>query len=131
MILLDTHAWVWWLSEPALLSAAARGAIDAAADERRLLLSAISAWEVTLLAERRRLQLTSDVEAWIERSVALPFLTVVPVDVRIAVRSVRLPAPLHPDPADRIIAATALTMGASLVTRDERLRAWGAVSTIW
>ena len=62
---------------------------------------------------------------------ALPSVRYVPVDNRIALRSVLLPDPLHDDPADRIIIATALQLGATLITRDDKLRAYPHVETLW
>ena len=103
MIVLDTHAWVWWVSDPERLSARAREAVDQAAKEGELYISSISVWEVALLAERGRLRLAMDVSEWIGYCEALPFLNFVPVNNRIALLQVRLPKPLHADPADRII----------------------------
>lgn len=131
MIVLDTHTWVWWLSDPERLSQVARQAIDRAMGEKAIRVSAISAWEVALLVNKNRLRLTMSVEDWIAHSHGLPFLRFVDVDPRIAVRSVRLNGKLHPDPADRIIIATALILGTALVTRDEKIRAYDEVKTIW
>jgi PIN domain nuclease of toxin-antitoxin system len=131
VIVLDTHAWVWWVGAPAMLSPAARERIDEATQARRIFISSFSAWEVALLAARGRLRLAMDTEEWVARSQALPFLRFVPVDHAIAMRSVRLLPPLHADPADRIIVATALTLGAELVTKDERLLAYPGVRTVW
>jgi PIN domain nuclease of toxin-antitoxin system len=72
-----------------------------------------------------------DVEAWVAKSEALPFLHFVPVDNAIAIKSVKLPDPFHPDPADRIIIATALTLGFPLVTRDEKILDYPHVRTTW
>ncbi len=130
MIVLDTHAWVWWVAGDPQLSAAAAGEIDLAMGTGRLYVSSISAWEVALLVRRGRLELTMEVGDWIARSEALPFLGFVPVDNRIALRSVEL-AGLHDDPADRIIVATALALGARLVTRDRRLHRFAGVETVW
>ncbi len=130
MIVLDTHAWVWWVTGDRRLSATAAGEIDHAMGAARLYASSISAWEVALLVRHGRLELTMEVADWIARSEALPFLTFVPVDHRIALRSVELDLP-HPDPADRIIVATALSLGARLVTRDRKLRASDGVETVW
>jgi PIN domain nuclease of toxin-antitoxin system len=55
----------------------------------------------------------------------------VPVDNTITLRSVDLPGNFHPDPADRIIAATAMTMGLPLVTRDDKIRNYQHLKTIW
>jgi PIN domain nuclease of toxin-antitoxin system len=131
MIVLDTHAWVWWLGEPARLTDRARAAIDGAARDNALLISSISAWEVALLVRRRRLTLDLPFSDWLRQAEALPFVTYVPIDNAIAVRSVALPPPLHQDPADRIITATTLQAGGRLVTRDQALRDYPHVATIW
>jgi PIN domain nuclease of toxin-antitoxin system len=131
VILLDTHVWVWWVDGSMALSAAAQRAIDGAVTSGDLGVSSISTWEVALLVKKGRLGLAMDVEDWVARSEALPFVQFVPVDNRIAVKSVLLTALLHDDPADRIIAATALTLGATLVTKDERLRNLRPLRTIW
>lgn len=131
MILLDTHAWVWWLNDPGSLPQAARLAVEKARGERRVLVSSISAWEVALLIFKGRLDLTVPVEDWIAKAERLPFLKFVPVDNAIAVQSVHLPGSLHSDPADRIIAATALQLRAPLVTKDERLQSYPFIKTVW
>jgi PIN domain nuclease of toxin-antitoxin system len=84
-----------------------------------------------MLVSRKRLTLTIDVADWIAKVEALPFLSFVPVDNRIAVRAVELQDFPHRDPADRIIAATTLGLGASLVTADARLRAYRPLKTVW
>lgn len=131
MIVLDTHALLWWVNDPTNLSKPAKQAIDAAVKSRSVHVSCISSWEIALLVERDRLRLALDVRDWLCRCEALPFLTFVPVGNAIAVESVRLPDFPHPDPADRIIAATALSLGAALVTKDDKLRNYPHVKTIW
>lgn len=132
MILLDTHAWVWWLSDPARLPDPARAAIRESLDAGTPVhVSAISAWEVALLVERRRLEFTIEVTDWVARAESAPELRFVPVDHRVGMRAVQLPGFPHKDPADRMIVATALDLGAALVTADRRLRDYGAVITIW
>jgi PIN domain nuclease of toxin-antitoxin system len=130
MIVLDTHVWVWWAAAAGELSAPAQREVEQAMGRSSLYVSAISAWEVALLVEKGRLELTMEVGDWISRSEALPFLSFVPIDNRIAVRSVKLRG-IHSDPADRMIVATTLSLGARLVTRDRRLRAYPGVETIW
>ena len=118
MIVLDTHAWIWFTSKPEALSKKAQKALDAAVKEKNILVSSISVWEVALLVNKKRLKLSMDVTDWIAKSESLPFIQFIPVSNSIAVKSVNLPQPLHPDPADRIIIATALSLGAPLVTKD-------------
>jgi PIN domain nuclease of toxin-antitoxin system len=131
MIVLDTHAWVWWVSNPEMLSDTARQVIDDAVRRRELFISTISAWEVAMLVEKERLSLALDARDWISRSEALPFVTFVPLSTAIAVESVRLPGFPHADPADRIIVATAMSLGARLVTKDEKLLRYTPAHAVW
>jgi PIN domain nuclease of toxin-antitoxin system len=129
LILLDTHAWVWWIGGSRELSRRARETIEAATTDGSVAVSAISCWEIGTLVRKGRLELTSSAADWIARCEALPFFSVVPVDSRIATRASEF-AQDHHDPADRIIAATGMTLGVQLVTKDRRLAAFG-VSTLW
>lgn len=131
MIVLDTHAWIWWAAEPEKLSAKARDLVEAAAAEGEVYVSSISAWEVAMLVDRGRLRLSMDVEAWIALSNSLPALQFVPVDDAIAVRSIRLPDYRNRDPADRIIIATALTLGKTVITKDRKIRGYARVRSAW
>jgi len=99
--------------------------------ERTIRVSSISVWEVAQLVVRGRLELTMNVADWVAKSESLPFVQFVPVDNRIAIRATRLPGQLHADPADRIIVATTLALGATLVTKDERLQRYPHVETLW
>ena len=131
MIVLDTHVWVWFISNPELLSKAAKKAINVSMEQKAIFISSISAWELALLAAKKRLKLTIDVTDWITKSERLPFLQFIPVDNSVAVKSVNLPQPLHKDPADRLIIATAITIAAPVVTKDEKLWDYPHVKTIW
>jgi PIN domain nuclease of toxin-antitoxin system len=131
MIVLDTHVWVLFVSNPELLSKRAKRSLDAAMEEKGILISSISAWEVALLVSKKRLKLTIDVIDWIAKSEVLPFIKFIPVDNSVAIKSVNLPQPLHNDPADRIIIATAISMGSPLVTKDEKILKYPHVQTIW
>lgn len=94
-------------------------------------ISAMSVWEICLLALSEKLQLKSDVHAWLGKVLSLPILTVVSVDASIAERSMFLPGLLPKDPADRMIVATALEIQAPLVTIDQKIRRSNVVPTIW
>jgi len=131
MIVLDTHAWIWFISKPEVLSKKAKKAVAAAVKEKNVLVSSISAWEVALLVKKKRLKLSMDVSDWIAKSENLPFIQFIPVSNSIAVKSVNLPQSFHPDPADRIIIATALSTGAPIVTKDKKISDYSHVKTIW
>jgi len=131
IVLLDTHVWVWWVSSPEKLTEKARDAATRAAERGTVYISCISAWEIAMLHTRGRLKLTMEVEEWVAVSENLPFVHFVPVSTHIAVKSVTLPGVLHNDPADRIIIATALSLGATLVTADEKIRKYPDVRALW
>lgn len=131
MIVLDTHTWLWWISNPEKLGTAAVSAIEQAIEENGILISSISTWEIALLVAKGRLTLSIDVRDWVRKTESLPFVRFMPVDNTIALRSVALPEEFHPDPADRIITATALTTGLPLITKDKKIRAYSFVRTIW
>jgi len=131
MIVLDTHVWIWWVSSPEFLSKTAKQIIDEAVTERNIFISSISTWEVAILVSRGRLKLTMSPGDWVAASEALPFFDFVPVSNSIALKSVQLPGDLHNDPADRIIIATAVSLGAVLVTKDEKIRNYPHVKTVW
>lgn len=132
MIVLDTHAWVWWLSDPQRVPGPARDLIEGEVEAgESLVVSSISVWEVAMLVARGRLDLTLELDEWVALAESIPSFTFVPVDNRIALRAVRLEDVLHKDPADRLIVATAQGLGAALVTGDRRLREFDGVETAW
>ena len=128
MIVLDTHAWVWWVTESAKISRKARRAIHEADG---LGVHPISCWEVAMLVAKGRLGLALDVAEWVPQAVRRPKVRLLPFPAEQAVLATRLPGDLHADPADRFIAAACLAGGLPLVTKDETLRAWGHVETLW
>jgi PIN domain nuclease of toxin-antitoxin system len=131
MILLDTHILVWFVSNPEKLSQAAIELVHEHSESGVVNVSAISVWELAMLEKKQRLKLSMPVETWLNKIESLPFISFIPVDNAIAIRSVQLPEPLHKDPADRIIAATAIGMDLTLVTKDERLLRYAPVHTVW
>jgi PIN domain nuclease of toxin-antitoxin system len=130
-VVLDTHAWVWWISSPDELSKKAREAIDTAADSSTIYISSISVWEVSLLVMHKRIQLTMDVADWIARCEALPFLSFVPVDNLIALKANRLPDYTNRDPADRMIIATAIFLGGAVITKDRKILNYSHAVSKW
>jgi PIN domain nuclease of toxin-antitoxin system len=131
VIVLDTHCWLWWASDPERLSARASATVDQAVADGAVYISSISTWEIAMLVSVGRLELTMEVADWVAKFEALPFVRFVPVDNHVAIRSVELPRPFHSDPADRIIVATALIVGATLITKDDKIRGYRGVRTVW
>ena len=130
LIVLDTHALIWWVDGSAALSQRARQHIDSLVAASAIRVSSISVWEIGMLVASGRLELAITTEEWIARCEALPFLGFVAVDNTIALASTRLPGRPPADPADRIIIATAQALRAPLVTKDRRIRTYD-VETIW
>lgn len=133
MIVLDTHALIWWVNGDAQLSDRARKTIkkETSNDAGQVLLSTITAWEIALLAQRGRLTLTMDVKDWIDTVAAIEGVRFVPVDNDIAIHSVTLPGEFHSDPADRMIVALARRHSTALITSDAKIQAYKHVRTIW
>jgi PIN domain nuclease of toxin-antitoxin system len=124
-LLLDTHVWVWYVeNEPGQFSRRIEPLVETAVRRGGVVVSAISVWEVALLEAARRIDLSVDVRAWVGRALAFPGVRLKALSPSIAIESTRLPGPLHRDPADRILIATARLLGAALVTRDERILAY-------
>ncbi|WAC27215.1 type II toxin-antitoxin system VapC family toxin [Ancylobacter sp. SL191] len=130
MILLDTHVLVWALEDDARLGPMARAALDRASAAGAVHIAAITPWEIALLVQKGRLALTEDVGAWLDAVLALPALRLAPLEPAIAVDSVRLPEALHPDPADRLIIATARHLRVPLLTADRAILDYGAAGHV-
>lgn len=131
MIVLDTHAWVWWSTRVEKLGPAARATIERESIESEILVSAVSCWEIAMLVAKGRLRLAADVEDWFAHALALPGVRLAPFEPRIAVLSTRLPGHPPRDPSDQIILATALHHRATLISKDKAVRAYGRVPVIW
>jgi PIN domain nuclease of toxin-antitoxin system len=128
VIVLDTHAWVWWISDPVRLGRLARRQIEGA---RRVGLPAICCLEIATLAARRRISLDRPVLEWLHDSLARPGVDLLPLTPAVSVKAADFPADFPGDPADRIIVATAILESAPLVTKDERIQGYAGVRTIW
>jgi len=127
VIVLDTHAWIWWASEPARLGRRGRAAIEAA---DRIGVPAVCCFEVAAAAARGRIALDRAPLEWLEQALALPRIDLLPLTPAVAVKATQLGA-FHGDPADRLIVASALLEHAALVTRDQNIRAYGGLATVW
>lgn len=126
MILIDTHVLVWAVQDDPRLGRKARTVINDSTRNSRILVSAITPWEIAMLSEKGRLVLGDDVSRWIDRVLALPGIALATLEPQIAVGSVRLPGGFHADPADRIIVATARFHQIPLMTADQAILDYGA-----
>lgn len=129
MIVLDTHALLWWALDPDRLSEKARHMVDGM-ERQGGFASSISIWELGIKAKRGKLVLPIPIEELVRRLEQGGVVELVPVDAAIWLRSLSL-AWEHSDPADRVIVATALTRGVPLLTKDETIRAFDGAVTIW
>lgn len=121
VILIDTHVAIWIATETGFIGPKSKALIDSAAMEERLLISAISFWEVALLVSKRRLSI-GKTPSELRQELLDAGVTELPLTGPIAILAAELK--LHGDPADRIIAATAVIHGAGLVTADAELLRW-------
>lgn len=126
MVVLDTHAAVWWASDPRRLGRGARVRLER---EDRLGIPAIVFWEVALLVRRRKLDLGMPVKEWARVIQNVPRVAALPLTAEVAVEADNLE--MHADPADRFIVATALLHGAPLVSKDRLMRSLKFVETLW
>ena len=117
-LLLDTHAFLWWVFDDARLSPAARDLIADPAAE--ILFSTVSAWEIAIKARTGRLDLPVDVSAFIVDQVRRNRFRVLAVELPHALRVHTLPDH-HRDPFDRLLVAQALVEAIPLLSRDRRL----------
>lgn len=131
MIVLDTHALIWWVNGDPLLSQPAEDAIAAELSSGEILVSSITAWEIAMLVARDRIALSMDVAEWLNVVDEIDAIRFVHIDNEIAVKSVELPGEFHKDPADRMIVATARKFAVPIVTADEKIRVYHHVKTIW
>jgi PIN domain nuclease of toxin-antitoxin system len=131
VIVLDTHTLIWWVTGDPTLSKKAKAAIEREKLGGEIIISSISAWEIAMLVERERLFLSMDVDSWLATVAEIEAVHFLPVDVEVATKSVDLPGEFHKDPADRMIVATARKLAVPLVTKDEKIRAYAHVKTIW
>jgi PIN domain nuclease of toxin-antitoxin system len=130
VILVDTHVVVWLAFDQALLSRNARAAINEARQNGEgLAISDITLLELMTLTSKGRIRLDISLESFL-REIEARFI-VLPISGRACVRALGLPAAYPKDPADRIIGATALVEGLSLLTADGAIRRSRVLPTIW
>ena len=131
MVVLDTNALIFDALNPARLSRKARGRIERAHTQNNLCCSDISLWEIAMLIAKGRLDPGTSALEFMQLAPAARAIAVLPITPEIAALSTKLPAPVSSDPADRLIAATAIHHGATLISTDINLKKAGlSVSVI-
>ena len=128
VVVIDTHVLIQDALEPRRLSARARRALEGA--DGPLAASDISLWEVAMLIAKARVRPGADAATFIERLLEARAIRVLPITAKIAVLS-QADDFKHGDPADRIIAATAIVHGAQLVSADAELRRVPGLRVLW
>jgi PIN domain nuclease of toxin-antitoxin system len=129
VILLDTHALLWWTLDPERLSPTALAVCEQMERDGGFA-SSISLWEIGVKVRNGRLELGLPFDEFARRLARTDALELLPVDAAIWVRTVGLDW-AHRDPADRVIVATALTKDLPILSKDEAIRSYGGVSCIW
>jgi PIN domain nuclease of toxin-antitoxin system len=125
-VLLDTHAFIWWMTDDARLSPRARAFF--AHDDHTLILSVASAWEIALKIARRRLHLPVTMEG-VQSAVRDQRVERLAIEFEHAVAAATLPG-IHGDPFDRMLVAQAMALGCPIVTQDPKIARY-PVETIW
>ena len=128
MIVLDTHVWIWTISDPDRLSSAAAKAI---VEEPDIYVAAISCWEFALLVQKERISVSIGTLEWLHGALGPSGIQLAPLTPAIAVAAYQLNSDFPGDPADRLIAATAKVHSAKLITKDASIQQFGGVSCIW
>lgn len=128
MLLLDTHALIWLATDLSELTETARSAIRYHASE--LHVSAITALEISLLTKCEKLEWGKRPLSRFERALKHHCVKVVPIDSEIAWKSGQLP-PIHRDPFDRIIIATAQVHGMTILTKDRTIPTYPKAKAVW
>ena len=127
-LLLDTHVWFWALQSPEKLGKHCRAELEAGANA--LTVATISTIELGQLQAAGRIAFKGTLESWVRRGIEALALQTVDLSHPIAVLAYALPGNLHKDPADRMLVATAIHHGLTLVTADERVLAYPHAMTL-
>ena len=123
-LLLDTHIWLWTLSDPKRLGRRVLQQLKNEATE--LWLSPISTYEALTLHSKGRFEIDENLTEWLARATAGTREAPLTHEIALVARQL----PLHQDLADRILAATAEVLDLTLVTADERLLGLGTIRTM-
>jgi PIN domain nuclease of toxin-antitoxin system len=126
-LLLDTHAFLWWIADDARLSKRARSAIATRRDE--CFVSLASCWEIAIKVSLEKLKLEAPVDRFIPEQLAVNSFSLLSIEFAHVARVARLPFH-HRDPFDRLLAGQALIDDLTVVSADPIFRRYG-VKRLW
>jgi len=129
---LDTHAWIWWITQDKRLSKHAQTMIRSAISRQEgIWISAISVWEAAKKVEKKQLVLDRPLQQWLNSAVSVEGLLIAELTIDILIHSCELPSPFHGDPVDQIIAATVRYHNGRLITKDQKLLDYPHLKCVW
>ena len=128
MLLLDTHTFIWLASDRSFLPAKVLELIEEETDG--LFISSITATEIGLLAGANKINTFGSCENFLFKNLERFGIHQIPVDIEIAMASTQLP-PIHRDPFDRIIIATAQAHGMTILSKDRIIPTYPKVKAVW
>lgn len=126
--LLDTHVWIWAFEGSERLGVKCRKALGSKSAER--LVSPVSTMEIARLVARGEIELACPLQEWVARSMAALQLRTIELEHASAIEAYALPEPFHPDPADRLLVATARVHNLRIATADSRILKYGSVASL-
>ncbi|MFZ1320857.1 MAG: type II toxin-antitoxin system VapC family toxin [Ignavibacteria bacterium] len=128
MILLDTHIWVWWVSDISKLGTEILELISNN-EETGISISIISIWEVTKLIEKNKIKIKIPLEEWMDEAIKYPGMNVLNLSKEIILNTTALKN-FHKDPADQLIVSTSIINNIPLLTMDRKILDYPYVETI-
>jgi PIN domain nuclease of toxin-antitoxin system len=126
-VLLDTHAFLWWITDDPRISSRARDVVQDA--ENELYLSAASGWEIAIKTQLGRLQLPGEPDVYLTRQMSVNAIRPLAITMRHSLFVYGLPD-IHKDPFDRMIVAQSILEEMHLLTKDGNILKYG-IQVIW
>lgn len=132
-IICDTHILLFWADQPKRLTKTARTLLTQGIEQKSLGCADISLWEITMLFSRGRLNTQAGVspQDYINDVVRAMHMSIQPITAEIAQLAQDEKRFSHKDPADRLIAATALVLNIPLITADTQMQSVAGLKTVW
>lgn len=125
LVLLDTHAFLWWV-DGGHLSASVVDDLTRAMTNEELRFSSVTFWEIGMLEAKNSYVFSPDFKTWCSNAIEQSGANCLELTANAAILSSRLPDDFHKDPADRLLVASAIDAGATFVTRDAKILDWAA-----